>query len=500
MSETPPARIGWRDWAIAIVLATLWVALVRPGSLSLAYFWDESDVYVPGARWVAEHGFTVTPGVFPDDYSRGHPPLLYLIAAAAFRLFGTDPAVGHLVVLPFTVLALVATYLLGATLFGRHAGACAAALLATTPLFMSIGNMLLPEVPLTALAALSLFCFARGRLVAAALCGVAAVWMKETGIFAAGAIGLGVLFDAWRRRTFVEAPTWSRIGLATVPLLAMLAFFAWQRAHAGYYVFPHHQNLFADRPLELSNVLTVWPSLVVRHGRWVVVLGALLALSLGREERLELFGSRWTPSRGAVVFACLSLVLLNALFFTKMFWLDRYALPAHPGLLVCACGALFTGLRMASERARALFGTGIAVVAALFGVLSMREETPRDSEELTFAYADVVATHRVAFDALSPRDAPVLTTWPLTVELEQPYLGYVDRPLETRSTDGLEEGDAVGAILVNTASSRAPALRREAERRGMERVARFAEGVAPALELYRRERFDEGGGRLFRRR
>ena len=324
--------------------------------------------------------------------------------------------------------------------------------------------------------------------------------MKETGIFAAGAIGLGVLFDAWRRRTFVEAPTWSRIGLATVPLLAMLAFFAWQRAHAGYYVFPHHQNLFADRPLELSNVLTVWPSLVVRHGRWVVVLGALLALSLGREDRLELFGSRWTPSRGAVVFACLSLVLLNALFFTKMFWLDRYALPAHPGLLVCACGALFTGLRMASERARAFFGTGIAVVAALFGVLSMREETPRDSEELTFAYADVVATHRVAFDALSPRDAPVLTTWPLTVELEEPYLGYVDRPLETRSTDGLEEGDAVGAILVNTASSRAPALRREAERRGMERVARFAQGVAPALELYRRERFDAGGGRLPRRR
>src|SRR5690606_7356083 len=176
-------------------------------------------------------------------------PLRALVAALAFRLFGTDPAVGHLVVLPFTVLALVATYALGATLFGRHAGACAAALLATTPLFMSIGNMLLPEVPLTALAALSLFCFARGRLVGAALCGVAAVWMKETGIFAAGAIGLGVLFDAWRRRSFAEASTWSRIGFATVPLLALLAFFAWQHAHAGYYVFPHHQNLFADRPL-----------------------------------------------------------------------------------------------------------------------------------------------------------------------------------------------------------------------------------------------------------
>src|SRR5690606_20481088 len=206
---------------------------------------------------------------------------------------------------------------------------------------------------------------------------------------AAGAIGLGVLFDAWRRRAFAEAPTWSRIGLATVPLLAMLAFFAWQHAHAGYYVFPHHQNLFADRPLALSNLLTVWPSLVVRHGRWIVVLGALIALSLGRQERLELAAGRWKPSRRAVVFACLALVLLNALFFTKMFWLERYALPAHPGLLVCACGALFTGLRVASARMRAIFGTGVALVAALLGVLSTRAQTPQDSEELTFPYADV---------------------------------------------------------------------------------------------------------------
>src|SRR5690606_20008780 len=152
------------------------------------------------------------------------------------------------------------------------------------------------------------------------------------------------------------------------------------------------------------------------------ILGALIALSLGREERLELAGGRWMPSRGAVVFACLSLVLLNAAFFTKMFWLDRYALPAHPGLLVCACGARISGFRAATAQVRALFGTGIALAAALFGVLSLRAQAPRDSEELTFAYADVIETHRLAFAALRPRDAPVLTTWPMTVELERPYL------------------------------------------------------------------------------
>ncbi|MCA9605359.1 MAG: glycosyltransferase family 39 protein, partial [Myxococcales bacterium] len=137
-------------WA-SLVLAVAWVAIVRPGGLDLPFFWDEADVYVPGSVWVAAHDLDVTPGVFPDDYSRGHPPLLYLLAGLAFRAFGATPTVGHLLVLPFTVVALAGTYLLGAGLFDRRAGAAAALLLGVTPLFMSMGNMLLPEMPLTAL-------------------------------------------------------------------------------------------------------------------------------------------------------------------------------------------------------------------------------------------------------------------------------------------------------------------------------------------------------------
>lgn len=488
MTEDEDVRPSWREACVALVLATVWVSVVRPGPLSLPYFWDEADVYVPGARWVAEHGLDVTPGVFPDDYSRGHPPLLYLLAAVAFRAFGTSPVVGHLVVLPFTVLTLAGTYLFGRALFGRAAGGSAALLLGTTPLAMSIGNMLLPEMPLTALAVLSLLAFARGRIALAALCGVAAVWIKETGIFAAGAIGVGVLFDAWRRRSLGDAGTWWRAGLAALPLVALLAFFAWQKADAGYYVFPHHQRLFEDRPLAWTNLLTVWPSLLVWHGRWVVMLFALVALALGRRKEPPARASAdWTPRRSAVVAACLALVLFNAIFFTKMFWLERYALPAHPGLLVCACGAIFTGFaRIEPARVRALMAHAPVLVAALAGVLALRAPAPPDAEEHTFAYADVIATHRRAFAALREDDAPVLTTWPMTVELREPYLGYVERPLATvhvRSFDP-DEGD-VGSILVSTASRRARELREEARRRGMRRVAIFREGVAPALELYR---------------
>ena len=68
---------------MAFAAGLAWAMVVRPGALSLPYFWDEADVYAPGARWLADHDLNPTPGHFPDDWSRGHPPLLYLIAALA---------------------------------------------------------------------------------------------------------------------------------------------------------------------------------------------------------------------------------------------------------------------------------------------------------------------------------------------------------------------------------------------------------------------------------
>lgn len=466
------ARSALVEAAVALLAATIWVAIVRPGPLDLPFFWDEADVYSPGARWVAEHGLDVTPGVFDDDYSRGHPPLFYLLAGAAFLLFGATPTVGHLVVLPFTALALACTYLLGAWTFRREVGLAAAALLATTPLFLSIGNMLLPEMPLTALSALALVCLARGRLLPAVLLGVAMVWIKETGIFTAAAIGVGVLAEQHARRKL----DLRSIALATVPLWALGAFFVWQKLHAGYFVFPHHANLFADRPMSAENLLTVWPSLLAWHGRWVLALGAAVALALG--------ASRVDPRRRAVIAACLALVLFNAAFFTKMFWLERYALPAHPGLLVVLCGALFEGLRRVPRRARQTARWGLVGSVAFAGVLGLTAPTARDAEEHGFAYADVIATHRAAFAALGPTDQPVLTAWPMTVELERPWLGYVDAPravVNERWDDG-----PFAAAIVNAGSWRADELRARARAAGLRRDRTVQVGVAPALEVYLR--------------
>lgn len=488
-------------------MATLWFLLVRPGGFDLPFFWDEADVYVPGSRWVAEHGLNVTPGVFPDDYSRGHPPLLYLLAGAAFAAFGATPAVAHVLMLPFGIIALAATYGLGAELFGRRAGLAAALMLACTPLFMTMGNMLLPEMPLTTFAVVSLWAFARGRMGVVAIMGCAAVLIKETGIFSAGAVGAALLYDAVRSGARADSKaTLKRVALALAPLLALVAFFVWQRSTAGYFIFPHHQGLFTDRPMSWDNLITVVPSLFFWHGRWLLTLGATLCLFVGRRafmahiepkapplETLET-QEPWRPRPDSVCVAALLLVAFNWVFFAKMFWLERYALPAHPGLLVLLCGALFVFNEKSKvvakrNRAKASFAALLIVGSATWGLYGMYGPAERDAEEHTFAYADVIASHRDAIRSLGSGDgAFVVTTWPMSVELRYPYLGYVDEEIRATEFQYLSEGDRpeVTHVLVNSASSQAEELVEFARSQGLQERDAFQTDDAPRLVVYAR--------------
>ena len=363
---------------------------------------------------------------------------------------------------------------------GRAAGFASAALLACTPMFLTMGAFLLPEMPLTALAAASLFFYARRRLFAAAVCGVLAVWVKETGIFAALALVGAEVLVAWHEGMLRSAIR--RVAILLTPLAALAAFFVWQKVHAGYFVFPHHANLFADRPFGIANLVTVFPSVLFWHGRLPLVLGAVAAALFGR--------TAWPddplPSRTRAVVALVLLVLGNAVFFAKMFWLERYALPAHVSVVVLGAGALLFGVEQTRRRALRI---APVVVACALGLASLRAPTEPDAEEQTFVYVDAIATHRAAFDALFAererlgRDPVVLTPWPMQIELREPYLGFVDRPLRTvhpRSAEGAE----YDLMLFASESWRASELRELARSRGYVLRGTYRRGAVQALELW----------------
>src|SRR3954471_8453846 len=102
-----------RAEAVVVALAALVVLLLLVAPLATPYWWDAGAVYAPGAKWLLEDGFDARPGVFPEDLSRGHSPLYYLILAGAYRVAGAGPVAGHAVAFAFAWLSVVATYALG---------------------------------------------------------------------------------------------------------------------------------------------------------------------------------------------------------------------------------------------------------------------------------------------------------------------------------------------------------------------------------------------------
>ena len=109
----------------------------------------------------------------------------------------------------------------------------------------------------------------------------------------------------------------------------------------------------------------------------VLALPAALAVLENKREKKP--DTRWTPSTSAVLVGGAFVVLANVLFFTKMFWLERYGLPAHPLILVAACGALFS---VATRNHKPLFQTlpWLPIfVAVMLGAFAMRAPTEPDA-------------------------------------------------------------------------------------------------------------------------
>jgi hypothetical protein len=154
-------------------------------------------------------------------------------------------------------------------------------------------------------------------------------------------------------------------------------------------------------------------------------------------------------------------------------------------VLVLAAGALVgSGRRIAPGLIRSL---ALALpFAVAFGAWGLGSTPAPDEAELTFAYADVIETHRQAFGAL-PHGAVVLTTWPMTEELRQPDLGFVDGAFEVVHARHLEGDGPVlfDHVLVAPSSSRAGDMEAAVRRRGLTWLGSFRVGAAPQpLHLY----------------
>ncbi len=78
------------------LLTTLLVLL----SIHFFFFWDKDILHSRHAFWYLENGFSI---LQPPHIDSGHPPVMGLLLAFLWKIFGIHLAVGHLAMLPFAL-------------------------------------------------------------------------------------------------------------------------------------------------------------------------------------------------------------------------------------------------------------------------------------------------------------------------------------------------------------------------------------------------------------
>jgi 4-amino-4-deoxy-L-arabinose transferase-like glycosyltransferase len=440
--------------------------------LELPYYWDEAGYFIPAARDIYADGSFVP----HSTLSNAHPPLVMAYLALAWKLFGFRIAVARVAMLAVSALALTGLFRLAERVQNARVGVAAVLCTAVYPVFFAQSTLAHLDMMVAALTLWALVFYfpprggetasrdgetpprsdakaLRRRAACVALLALAGL-AKETALltpltlcawelacrFARGRGRVADFVCVGRRRRNV----WWTLSLllACAPLAA---WFAYHRAKTGYtFGNPEYFRYNVESTLNLSRILEAgWGRL--RHVTWHMNLWALTLAGLAamllkpRREGAEKERERIDP-RVQLVFLALVVAHVVALSVVGGAVLARYMLPVLPLVILVWVSTLW-------RRAPA-WPLAVALVCAAFAYRCEVNPSYNFPWEENLAYRDFVLLQRDAARFLSENypAARVLTSWPATDELRNPYYGYTPRALSVVPVESLKREDLDAAL------------------------------------------------------
>jgi 4-amino-4-deoxy-L-arabinose transferase-like glycosyltransferase len=144
----------WLVWVFGLGIVVTYFSMLAHFALAEP---DESR-YAEIAREMLDLGDWVTPHLNYVKYFE-KPPLIYWLTALSFRVFGMSEFVVRLWPALFGVLGILTAYVVGRSMYGTAVGQIAAALLATAPFYFGISQIVILDMPLSAVMAAALGAF-----------------------------------------------------------------------------------------------------------------------------------------------------------------------------------------------------------------------------------------------------------------------------------------------------------------------------------------------------
>ena len=460
----------------ALLLAVV-IFLLKYPVLNLPYSWDVMNYVIPSAQHIYEDGFTI----FLWNFSNGHPPFYFILLGFVFKLFGSSPLVSHLVIVFFSFLAVYYTYLLGKCLFSRRVGIIASILMFFYPTFFSHSGMSHLAIPLVALTIISIYYFVKGNKIFYIIFSSLLVLTKESAIFIPLALFLYKVLkdkDINIRKNFIFL----------IPIFMFLLWLLSNKLHYGYFLWPLSSSLLSLKPIQgVLNGFIVLKSLFFDYYKWILtsfiliscfsfkllrnrrriiyslISSLILFLLMFNMPKFSIYFDQYFPNiinyflilkNFSILFSLLFFVLLLSFDILIKFWNNknlyplylififefvfyvliipfapRYSLPIYPIIFIIFSVSLIKVFRK-------YFYLAFVVMLILFIT-----QWNGDSSNVGFVleynmeYVDAVKTHQMATNYLESNfpDEVILASYPQSLELKFPYLGYVKKPMNVVS-------------------------------------------------------------------
>jgi 4-amino-4-deoxy-L-arabinose transferase-like glycosyltransferase len=452
--RAPAGRAPGLRWPLVCACLVALVFLTHLPLLSLPYYWDEAGYFIPAARDIYADG-TLVPH---STLSNAHPPLVPAYIALAWKLFGFHVWAARAAMLLVSALTLLGVFRLAGRVANERVAAASAVCTALYPVFFAQSSLAHLDMAVAALTTWGLVLYlprgrrdetgekmteqaaTRGRrnsrrwasVALFALAGLA----KETAVLVPLTLfGWEVLCLLAERKPRLAAAVCLKEGRSIGRALTMLAallplalWFAYHYTRTGY-VFgnPEYFRYNVESTFNLPRILeALWRRLAhvtAYMNLWVLTLPALAAMLLparsdeGRERRrIEV------PVQ--ILFGVLVVAHVVALSVVGGAILARYMLPVLPLVVIVCVSTLWRRVRF--------WVLVVALACGAFAYRSLNNPPYSFPWEENLAYRDFVLLHRDAARVLADKypDARVLTAWPATDELKNPYYGYLGRPLK----------------------------------------------------------------------
>ena len=431
---------------LALVLLIVCMIAVHVSFLRAPYFWDET-YFAPAAHDVLATGSLIPISVPVES----HPPLVYVWVALWWKLFGFSIVVARISMLAVAMFTLVGVYRL-ARLFTTGAVPILVTLLtAIYPVFFAESTMVQLDMAAAGLTVWALVAYVRGWRWTAVLFSLA-VLAKETAIVAPAVIaGLEIVMALRERKESIGErirAAWQASYPMLLPLASLLCWFGWMYHKtgtpfgvAGYVQYNTGGSL---RPMRMALAGAQHLYNLLIYLNLFVLTGLAAMVCVVTRPRVSTESAARRNYRGWLTLGAVVAGYVVMLSLVGGVTLARYLLPVYPLVVLGCMAAISVRVRWWPVIAGV---TAVAFVAGLFPYTN-RFLFRRDDN---LAYLDFVSLHQeaakfVADDAAADgRNVKVMTMWPGSSELAQPWLGYRKGQMEILEVDTFWPQDLAAA-------------------------------------------------------